>query len=80
MHRYSCLSAGRYPNHEASKRLESSEEHREELEKLRSADGDYYHGFHSGVLATANMFKDHADILHINKHNVSMMHDTFSSL
>jgi hypothetical protein len=64
----------RYPNHEASKRLEASEDHREELEKLRSPDGDYFHGFHSGVLAAAKMFQEHADILHVNEHDVIIMH------
>lgn len=65
------IHTGRYPNHEASKRLESSDEHREELEKLRSAEGDYHHGFHSGVLAASKMFQEHADILHVNEHTVS---------
>ena len=69
-HRSMIHTVARYPNHEASKRLEASEDHREELEKLRSPDGDYFHGFHSGVLAAAKMFQEHADILHVNEHDV----------
>jgi hypothetical protein len=62
-------SADRYPNHEASKRIDK--EQKEEIEKLRSDDGDYHHGFNSGVLATVRMFKEKADILHINDFKVS---------
>jgi len=54
----------RYPNHDARKRIE--EEHKEELEKLMTADGDYFHGMHSGFLAASRMFKQQADVLHIN--------------
>lgn len=68
---HNTLHIDRYPNHEASKRLEASEEHREELQKLRGADGDYFHGLHSGILAASKMFQQHADILHINDHDVS---------
>jgi hypothetical protein len=42
--------------------------HAKELAKLRSPNGDYFHGFHAGVLATAKMFQEHADILHVNEH------------
>lgn len=56
----------RYPNHAASKRLDMSKEHCDEIDKLRSDDGDYHHGFNSGVLAAARMFEAHADILHVN--------------
>eukprot|EP00567_Pseudictyota_dubia_P014053 CAMPEP_0197436314 /NCGR_PEP_ID=MMETSP1175-20131217/3780_1 /TAXON_ID=1003142 /ORGANISM="Triceratium dubium, Strain CCMP147" /LENGTH=182 /DNA_ID=CAMNT_0042965571 /DNA_START=164 /DNA_END=712 /DNA_ORIENTATION=+ len=55
----------RYPNHEASKRIEKSEEHREAISKLRGTDGDFHHGFNSGLLAAARMFKEHADVKHI---------------
>lgn len=60
----SFSSTGRYPNHDARKRIE--EEHKEELEKLMTADGDYFHGMHSGFLAASRMFKQQADVLHIN--------------
>ena len=70
------LTAGRYPNHAVSKRLEASERHMREIRKLRTNDGDYYHGFHSGVLASARLFKDHADILHVNEHGVSLLEMT----
>mgnify|MGYP005846465499 CR=1 FL=1 len=35
---------------------------------LRSSEADYHHGFHSGVLASARMFQEQSDVLHINKH------------
>ena len=54
----------RYPNHEASQRID--EEYKEEIEKLRGDDGDFHHGFNSGVLAAVRMFKEKADILHVN--------------
>jgi hypothetical protein len=60
--------ADRYPNHEASERID--QEHKEEIEKLRSDDGDFYHGFNSGLLAAARMFQAKADILHINEFEV----------
>jgi hypothetical protein len=63
------LMIDRYPNHEASKRIENSDEHKEELSKLRSPDGDYHHGFHSGVLAAARMFREQSKIVHINEHD-----------
>jgi hypothetical protein len=46
-------------------------EHKEEIEKLRSDDGDFHHGFNSGVLAAVRMFMQKSDILHINEHAVS---------
>jgi hypothetical protein len=55
----------RYPNHKESKRID--EEHKEEIEKLRSEDGDFHHGFNTGLLAAARMFREKADVLHINK-------------
>lgn len=65
--RIPLLMTGRYPNHATSKKLDKSEEHRTEIEKLRSADGDYHHGFHCGLLAASRLFKDHSDILHVNE-------------
>ena len=59
----------RYPNHEASQRID--EEYKEEIEKLRGDDGDFHHGFNSGVLAAVRMFKEKADILHVNDFEVS---------
>ncbi|CAB9527685.1 expressed unknown protein [Seminavis robusta] len=56
----------RYPNHGASKRIQESEEHREDLDLLKSDDGDYHHGFQAGVLAASRMFQEQSDILHVN--------------
>ena len=55
----------RYPNNPASKRID--EEHKDEIDKLRSDDGDFHHGFNTGLLAAARMFKEKADVLHINE-------------
>mmetsp|Transcript_37462 Transcript_37462/g.76242 ORF Transcript_37462/g.76242 Transcript_37462/m.76242 type:complete len:149 (-) Transcript_37462:557-1003(-) len=60
----------RYPNHEASKRIETAEEHQKALSKLRGPDCDFHHGFNSGLLAASRMFKDHADISHLELHEV----------
>ena len=43
-----ALNRYRYPNHQASKDIENGESYQEELKKLRSSDGDFYHGFNSG--------------------------------
>ena len=51
----------RFPTHAASKWLDHSEEHKNDIEKLRSMDGDFHHGFNSGMLAAARLFKDHAE-------------------
>jgi hypothetical protein len=59
----------RYPNHEASKRIDG--EYKDDIEKLRGNDGDFHHGFHTGLLAASRMFKENSDILHINKFQVS---------
>lgn len=72
------LSSGipdRFPNHVDSKRIQDSEEHREDLELLKTDDADYHHGFQAGVLAAARMFKEHSDILHINGEEVSARRD-----
>jgi hypothetical protein len=57
----------RYPNHEASKRIDQAKEYQEEIQKLRSDDGDFYHGFNCGVLAAARLFSDQSDITHVNE-------------
>jgi hypothetical protein len=59
----------RYPNHEASKRIEK--EHIEDIKKLRGdqEESDFHHGFNTGLLAASRMFKKQADILHINDFN-----------
>ena len=62
--------SGRYPNHEASKRIETAEEHQKALSDLRGPDCDFHHGFNSGLLAASRMFKDHADISHLELHEV----------
>jgi hypothetical protein len=54
----------RYPNHEASHRID--QEFKNEIEQLRGQDGDFFHGYNSGVLAAARLFRKQADILHIN--------------
>jgi hypothetical protein len=54
--------APRFPTHPASKWLDHSKDHKDEINKLQGMDGDFYHGFNSGVLAAARMFKDHAEI------------------
>ena len=58
-------STGRYPTHDASKRIEQSNAHKEELAKLTTPDGDYHHGVHCGLLAASRMFQKQADILHV---------------
>ena len=57
-----ALNRTRYPNHAASKDIETSETHREELKKLRSNDCDFHHGFNCGVLATSRLFKQISDL------------------
>mmetsp|Transcript_5233 Transcript_5233/g.8000 ORF Transcript_5233/g.8000 Transcript_5233/m.8000 type:complete len:173 (-) Transcript_5233:240-758(-) len=54
----------RFPNHDKSKKLETSEDHREDIQKLRSKDGDYHHGMNCGVLATSRLFKEISDLSH----------------
>ncbi|KAL3925439.1 MAG: hypothetical protein SGILL_000404 [Bacillariaceae sp.] len=54
----------RYPNNPNSKRIENA--YKEEIERLRSDDGDYHHGFNAGVLAASRMFASQADVLHVN--------------
>jgi len=66
-------TSDRHPNHEASERIDI--ERKEEIEKLESDDGDFYHGFNSRVLAAVRMFKKEADILHINRHKVREFDD-----
>ncbi|KAL7565980.1 hypothetical protein ACA910_011003 [Epithemia clementina (nom. ined.)] len=58
----------RYPNHEARYRIENAEEYRDELAKLKTGEGDFHHGVHTGLLAATRLFKDCADISHINDH------------
>lgn len=60
------VSPARYPNHSERKRIET--EHKEELTKLHTPDGDYYHGLNSGCLAAARLFAQQADVLHVNEH------------
>lgn len=56
----------RFPNHEARKRIETDEQHVEEIQKLATPEADYFHGIHSGILAATRVFEKQADILHIN--------------
>mmetsp|Transcript_25311 Transcript_25311/g.53467 ORF Transcript_25311/g.53467 Transcript_25311/m.53467 type:complete len:178 (+) Transcript_25311:68-601(+) len=55
----------RYPSHKASMWLDHSKEHSRDIENLHSPDGDFHHGFNSGVLAATRMFKAHADVVHL---------------
>jgi hypothetical protein len=57
-----ALNRTRYPNHPASKNIKKSESHREDLDKLRSNECDFHHGFNSGVLATSRLFKQISDV------------------
>jgi hypothetical protein len=66
-----CITA-RYPSHKASKWLDSSKEHSRDIDNLHSTDGDFHHGFNSGVLAASRMFKDHADVSHVDSDSVSV--------
>jgi len=47
----------RFPNHQDTNWIEKAPEYQNEISKLRGNDGDFYHGFNSGVLATSRMFK-----------------------
>ena len=68
----SCtVFTARYPSHQVSKWLDSSKEHSVDIDNLHSVDGDFHHGFNSGVLAASRMFKDHADVSHISNDSVS---------
>ena len=60
----------RHPNHEASKRIDG--EYQDDIAKLKRNDGDFHHGFHTGLLAASRMFKEKADILHINNYEVRL--------
>ena len=68
-HKYDLVwfarNRSRYPNHTSRKRIEQSEQHQEELEKLKTPEADFYHGMHTGLLAAARLFQQQADILHI---------------
>lgn len=55
------LTTARFPTHPASKWLDHSKDHKDDIDKLHSMDGDFHHGFNSGLLAAARMFKDHAE-------------------
>lgn len=68
-----CDTVARYPNHDASKRIQKSEEHREDLDLLKSDDADYHHGFHAGVLAAARMFKEHAEVIDVASNDVRFL-------
>lgn len=65
------VSTARYPSHQVSKWLDSSKEHSRDIDNLHSVDGDFHHGFNSGVLAASRMFKDHADVSHVSNDPVS---------
>ena len=58
----------RYPNHESRHRIQNAEEYQDELAKLMTGEADFHHGMHTGLLAASRLFKDYADILHINDH------------
>ncbi len=58
-----ALNRTRYPTHPTSKHIETSESHRGEIEKLRSNDCDFHHGFNFGVLASSRLFKNITEIV-----------------
>ncbi len=60
-----ALNRNRYPNHESSRKIENSDSHHDELEKLKTNDCDFHHGFNCGVLATSRLFKQISDISHV---------------
>ena len=62
----------RYPAHEVSKWLDHSEEHSTDIDNLHGTDGDFHHGFNSGVLAASRMFKDHADVSEVQSDSEDM--------
>lgn len=49
-----------FSNDENVIRLLSSPEHREAIGKLLGPEREYFHGFNSGLLAAARMYKEHA--------------------
>ena len=58
---------GRFPNHEARKRIEDT--YPQDLAKLQTLDADHFHGIHCGLLAAARMYASHADVvLRVNEH------------
>eukprot|EP00523_Entomoneis_sp_CCMP467_P012646 CAMPEP_0168801574 /NCGR_PEP_ID=MMETSP0725-20121227/19618_1 /TAXON_ID=265536 /ORGANISM="Amphiprora sp., Strain CCMP467" /LENGTH=174 /DNA_ID=CAMNT_0008853279 /DNA_START=53 /DNA_END=577 /DNA_ORIENTATION=- len=57
----------RFPNHESRHRIEKSKEHKEEIEKLKTTECDYYHGIHTGLLAASRLFKEQSDVLHLDE-------------
>jgi hypothetical protein len=61
---FPSLPSDRYPNHPDSKRIDT--EYKKDIEKLRGGDGDYFHGFNTGLLAAARLFKELADCLNVN--------------
>ncbi len=69
------VSTARYPSHQVSKWLDSSKEHSRDIDNLHSVDGDFHHGFNSGVLAASRLFKDHADVSHVSNDPVSRIRD-----
>lgn len=73
MNNVECLITARYPAHEVSKWLDHSEEHSTDIDNLHGADGDFHHGFNSGVLAASRMFKDHADVSEVQSDSVSVL-------
>ena len=58
-----AMNRTRYPTHPTSKFMESSESHRAELQKLKSNECDFHHGFNFGVLASSRLFKNISDIV-----------------
>ncbi len=73
MNNVECSITARYPAHEVSKWLDRSEEHSTDIDNLHGTDGDFHHGFNSGVLAASRMFKDHADVSEVQSDSVSVL-------
>lgn len=60
-----------FSNDENVLRLLSSPEHREAIGKLLGPEREYFHGFNSGLLAAARMYKEHARMPTQDKMEVS---------
>ena len=67
----------RYPHHPASKMIENSEPHRKELEKLISIDGDFHHGFNSGVFVGSD---DNDGLVQKHEEKVEKLKTNFADL
>ena len=54
-----ALNRCRLYNHPATKRIEETLEYNVAIKELQGKDGDFQHGFNSGILATARLYRDY---------------------